>query len=470
MKIILRDYQSTMINDTRVALKNSRRVLLQAPTGAGKTALASFIAGETSARGRMVFFICHRAELVFQTSATFRKFGIDHGVIAAGYPMCLTKQVQVCSIDTLKNRLEKLPKPAVIIWDECHHIAAAGWRRVQDYYTASIQIGLSATPMRLDGAGLNANFDDIVLGPAVSWLIENGHLSQYRAYAPSAPDMAGVRKAMGDFVRGENERAMDKPKLTGDAISHWRKYAGGARSVGFAVTVAHSQHLAAQFNAAGISAAHLDGGTPKAERARIIREYADGAISVLFNVDLFGEGFDLSAIAQRDVTIDCVMQMRPTQSLSLHLQQIGRALRPAAGKTAIILDHAGNIARHGLPDDEREWSLDGEKRKKKAANDNGPPPPATCGGCFGQVRRPTPPHCPYCGHKLTPAVAEIKVADGELKEIGEAEKAALRAEKKREQAQAKTLQDLIALGAKRGYKQPQAWAFKVWSNSNRKIK
>jgi DNA repair protein RadD len=463
-EIKLRDYQSRIIDDVRAALRRSRRVLLQSPTGSGKTALATFMSGETSRRGGSVWFVCHRAELIAQTSGTFRKFGIDHGIIAAGHALNLKKDVQICSIDTIKNRLMTLDGPSLIIFDECHHLGAAGWRRVQDHYPDAFNVGLSATPQRLDGKGLDQNFDEIILGPSVSWLIQNGHLSPYRAYAPSAPDMSNVKKRMGDFVRAEAEQVMDRPTLTGDAIAHWRKYADGMRSVAFAVTIAHSQHIAAQFNAAGIPAAHLDGGTPRSERSRIVSDFADGKIKILSNVDLFGEGFDLSAIAQRDVTIDCVMQLRPTQSLALHLQQVGRALRPGEGKTAIILDHAGNIHRHGLPDDEREWSLEGAQKKKKAANDNEPPPPVTCPGCFGQIRRPTPPACPYCGHQFAPDAREIKVAEGELHEITEAEKRAIRKRRLREQADAKSLQELVALGASRGYASPQAWAFKVWSN------
>lgn len=461
MAVQLRDYQADLIERARAAMRRSRRVLLQAPTGAGKTALASHMAGA----GSRTFFICHRAELVAQTSFTFRKFGIPHSFVASGLPCDTTAQVFVCSIDTLKNRLAMLPVPKLLIWDECHHLGAAGWQRVQEHYPESYHVGLSATPVRLDGKGLDAHFDELVPGPSVEWLIEQGHLSPYRAFAPSAPDMGGVRRSMGDYAKGETEKRMDKPKLIGDAIDHWRRLAGGRRTVGFAVTVAHSQHMAEQFNAAGIPAAHLDGGTPKAERRAIIEAYADGRIQVLFNVDLFGEGFDLSAIAQRDVTIDCVLQMRPTQSLGLHLQQVGRALRPAPGKVAIILDHAGNIQRHGLPDDPREWTLEGRERSGRAGGkDDGPPPPVTCTGCFNQIRRPAPPDCPHCGARLAPEAKAIEFGEGELKEITAAEKARLRQERAREQSEAKSLQELVALAQRRGYKSPQGWAFKVWSN------
>lgn len=468
-ELCLRDYQLTIVDNARAALKRSRRVLIQAPTGAGKTALASFIAGETSSRGMPVWFVCHRAELVAQTSYTFGKFGINHGLISAGQAYDQRQRVHVCSIDTLKNRLGIVAPPRLIIFDECHHLGAAGWTRVQDAFPDAWNIGLSATPQRLDGKGLDSNFDEIVPGPTVDWLTKNGHLSPYRAFAPSVPDMAGVRRSMGDYAKSETEKKMDRPTITGDAIAHWRKYANGLRSVVFGVTVKHSQHLAEQFSAAGIPSAHLDGNTPKADRARIIRDFADGRILVLTNVDLFGEGFDLSAIAQRDVTIDCVLQMRPTQSLALHLQQVGRALRPASGKTAIILDHAGNILRHGLPDDDREWSLKGRtKGSKKGANDNEVPPPITCEGCFGQIRRPAPPTCPYCGKPIAPGTREITVAAGELQEIKERERAALQAHRKREQSEAKSLTDLVALGVSRGYSSPQGWAYRIWQSRQRR--
>lgn len=462
MPIELRDYQADIIQQTRSALKRAKRVLLQAPTGAGKTVLASYMIGQTAARDGSAWFICHRAELVEGTSKTFHKFGITHGFIASGYPMSLQQLVQVCSIDTLKSRLDKLKAPRLAIVDEAHHGGAAGWAMVMDWLhsNGTVIVGLSATPQRLDGKGLDAHFDDIVLGPQTAWLIEQGNLSPYRLYAPHAPDMKGVRRQMGDFAKGDAAEKMDKPKLTGDAISHWHRYAGGLRTVVFGITVAHSQHIAEQFNGAGIKAAHLDGGTNSGERKRIIQDYAAGRIQVLANVDLFGEGFDLSSIAQTDVTIDCVMQMRPTQSLALHLQQVGRGLRPGDGKVAIILDHAGNSARHGFPDDEREWSLEGRQGGRTAANDNEPPPPITCDGCFQQIRRPTPEFCPSCGKRLLADAKQIEVADGELIEMTELEKQRVRAMRKNEEAECKTLDDWVSLGRKRGYDFPLQWAQK----------
>jgi superfamily II DNA or RNA helicase len=417
----------------------------------------------TTGRNQSAWFICHRAELVEGTSKTLTKFGIHHSIIAGGYAMNLQALAQVCSIDTLKNRLDKLKAPRLAIIDEAHHCGAAGWAMVVKWLheNGALVIGLSATPQRLDGQGLDAHFGAMVPGPAVAWLIENGHLAPYRIYAPSAPDMKGVRKQMGDFARGETAERMDKPKLVGDAITHWRKYANGLRTVAFGVTRAHSLHIAEQFNAAGIAAAHLDGDTPKGERKSIIRDYADGSLQVLTNVGLFGEGFDLSAIAQTDVTIDAVLDMAPTMSLSAYMQRGGRMLRPGPGKVGIYLDHAGNSSRHGFFDDEREWTLEGRAKGDKAANDNAPPPPMTCDGCFIQIRRPAPPCCPSCGKRLQAETKPLEVAEGELKEMTEADKRAVRAKLKAEQSECKTLDDLVNLGRKRGYKFPLQWAQKV---------
>lgn len=463
--IKLRDYQSALVAKVGAALRaGRRRIVLVLPPGGGKTVIAAFVAQRFAARADSVFFNCHRAELVQQTSLTFAACNLPHGFIAAGRAQTRTSLVNVCSIDTLKNRVAHLTPPRVVLWDECHHIGAAGWAAIMAAWPDAIHIGLTGTPWRSDGTGLGAYFEDMVLGPTPAELIATGSLSPYRIFAPPAPDMGGVKRIGGDFARGQTAEKMDKPKLTGDIISHWRRHANGLRTVGFGVNVAHSQHMAEQFRQAGIAAAHLDAGTTKTDRANIIRDYARGDLRVLFNVDLFGEGFDLSAIAQLPVTIDCVIQARPTQSLSLHLQQAMRAMRPSPGKTAIILDHAGNSARHGFPDDERDWTLEGRARGSRD-RDAGPPPPITCEGCFMQIRRPAPSHCPGCGKRIAPEVKPIEVGDGELVEVSAEEREAQRLARRREEHGAKTLQELVALAARRGYKNPQKWAFQKWSNS-----
>lgn len=464
--IQLRDYQESMIAGARQAMRKSRRVLLQAPTGAGKTALATFMTGETIARNAGVWFVCHRVELLQGTSNTYRKFGIPHAFIASGYPMNLRELVQICSIDTLKNRLNTLVPPKLAIIDEAHHCGAAGWAIVVRwlYENGAYVIGLSATPKRHDGQGLDEHFDEMVVGPTVAWLIANNYLSKYEAFIPDVPDMKGVKRYMGDFSKSDTAERMDKPKLTGNIITHWKRNCEGALTVGFGVNVAHSQHLAESFRGAGIPAAHLDGGTPKGERKKIIDDVAKRKIIVLFNCGLFGEGFDMAAVAGTDITLDALIDAAPSQSLANVIQRWGRVMRFFPGKIAVMNDHAGNMMRHGFPDDEREFSLSGEEKSGRAANDNGPPPPVICEGCFNAIRRPLPPECPHCGKSLQAKQKEIEVAEGELRAVDEAAKAAVRAKLKREEQQAKSIGELAAVYAKRGERNPMGRAVAEFGN------
>ena len=440
--------------------------MLQAPTGFGKTALATFITSETAAKGASVWFICHRAELVDGTSKTFRKYGIQHSFICAGHPLNLRSLVQVCSIDTLKNRLATLQAPKIALIDEGHHCAAAGWALVIEWLVENgcYVILLSATPKRLDGKPIRLHCDEIVKGPQVAELMAEGSLAQYQAFIPDVPDMKGVRKLMGDFKKSEAAEKMDKPKLTGNIIRHWKQHANGLKTIGFAVTVAHSQHLAESFRAAGIKAEHLDGTTDKAERRRIIMEFAHGDLDVLFNVDLFSEGFDLSAIAETDVTVDCIIDAGPSQSLVKVMQRWGRALRPGKVKLKIILDHAGNMMRHGFPDDHREWSLDGDEEKAGSSSSDGPPPPVICEGCFNAIRRPLPPNCPHCDKSLQVKQKEIEVAEGELVAADAKAKQAVRDKLKREEDQAKDIGALAAVFARRGVPNPTGRAAAEFAN------
>lgn len=466
MAIRLRDYQQDVVTRTGKALRRVRRVLIVLPPGGGKTVIAAFIAQAFAGRGQQTFFNCHRSELLKQTSGTFNDCGLPHSFIAAGRPMYINAKVQICSVDTLKNRLLKLPEPRVVIWDECHHIGAAGWAAIMEAWPNALHIGLTGTPCRGDGVGLGEFFDEMVLGPTAAELIAMGNLAPYEIFAPSAPSMKGVRKQMGDYAKKDTEQRMREPKLTGDIISHWFQHAENLLTVGYAVNVAHSRFMAEQFNMAGIPSAHLDGGTDDGERQRTIMGYADGKVKVLWNVGLFGEGFDLSAWAGRPVTIDAVILANPTQSLHKYLQESMRCMRPKDGRPGIILDHAGNSNRHGFPDDERPWSLEG-KIGGKAANDNGPPPPVTCEGCFRQIKRPLPECCPHCNKRLQAEAKPIEVAEGELKKQTEADKKATRARLLAEQAMAKTVDELVALGHRRGYASPTAWARKVHAGRRR---
>lgn len=459
---MLRPYQADIVEAARLHMRSgTRTILIQAPTGSGKTILTAHMLKSSAERGMAAFFIVHRRELVKQSTAAFRMVGVPHGIVANGFDENPWPLVQICSIGTLANRWHLLQKPKLIIWDEAHHCAAKGWSAIHQAFPDAFHIGLTATPERLDGTGLKTWFSKMVRGPSVSWLIANGFLAPYRLYAPSSVSMAGVHTRMGDYVKSELTDLMDRPSITGSAVREYQKLAMGKRAVAFCVSIKHSKNVVDQFNAAGIRAEHVDGETPVEDRDLAIRRFKNGEIKVLSNVDLFGEGFDLPSL-------ESSILLRPTQSLTLFLQQVGRALRPSPGKDhAIILDHAGNCARHGLPDEDRHWTLEGRPRIGRAKAESNTQV-KICPKCFA-AQVPGPPACLYCFHVFEIKSRKIKHVDGELTQVDS--KTFVRQARdieQEEQNNCKEFEDLVELGKRRKYKRPYFWAKMVWDYRKRK--
>lgn len=387
----------------------------------------------------------HRKELIDQSSRAFKLEGLDHGIIAAGYSQNKSERVQLASVQTLARRIARYPKPSLVVWDEAHHIAAGTWSTIYKQFNGAYHVGLTATPERLDGKGLGKYFQRMISGPSIQELTRQGYLAPYKLYAPSHVNLDGVRKQMGDYARGELSAAVDKPKITGSAVEHYKKYAAGKRAIVFAVSIEHSKHIVEQFQREGFNAVHIDGETDATTRERSISDFANGSIQVLSNVELFGEGFDVPAM-------ECAILLRPTQSLGLYLQQVGRALRPSQQKAfAVILDHAGNCERFGLPDQEREWSLEGRDKPKGDYQ----APVRICPNCFAAF--PPKPHCPYCGAIMPLKPREVETVSGSLKEIDQAQ-LALKLKWKREQGMNQSFGELVKLGIARNYRRPHAWA------------
>lgn len=446
--ISLRPYQEAMIEGIRAEFRaGNRAVLLQLPTGGGKTITGSFMISGSQKRGLVCWWLSHRRELIAQTSRTFASMGIPHGIIAGGHSSDSQKLAQIGSIQTVARRLDHLPEPDVIIFDEAHHLGAGQWQKIFERFPKAKIIGLTATPWRLDGKGLGNWFQAMVQGPAASALMEQGALCGYRLFAPGQIDTSAVKLQAGDFKRDQLSDLMDKPSITGDAVQHYRRLAHGKRAVAFAVSIEHSLHIVEQFKANGIPAEHVDGEMDTASRDAAVRRFVAGETLVLSNCELFGEGFDVPAI-------EAAILLRPTQSLSLHLQQVGRALRPAPGKAeAIILDHAGNSLIHGLPDDEREWTLADRERQGRGGGDRNAISIRTCPKCYRAFRPATA--CPSCGHVFETASREIEQRDGELQEV---DAVTLKRQRKEEERRAETIDDLIRIGQQRGYKNPAGWA------------
>lgn len=454
----LREYQVDLVNKTRDLMRQgTRSILICSEVGSGKTLLAAHMLKAAASKGMSSFFICHRVELVRQSLRAFYGEGIACGVVASGFLQEPKHLVQICSIQTLVHRWHKLRKPTLLVWDESHHMGAASWSKLYAQYPQAFHILLTATPRRLDQKGLGAYAKVMLRGPSMRWLIDNKFLSDYKIFVPSQINVEGVHKRMGDYVSSELAERVDKPTITGNAVAEYKKRAFGKRAIARGVSIQHSKHIAEQFNAAGIPARHVDGDTPAYEREAAMKSFTSGETLVLTNVDLFSEGVSVDSV-------ECLLDLRPTQSLTLWLQFCGRALRTAPGKThAIILDMAGNCLRLGLPDDERDWDLsDGGKAKK--SDGEGSVSVKVCPKCFA-AQFIGKPACSYCGHIFELKPRKVDHVEGELVE---ADVNAIRMQRKKEQGQAKTREDLHDLAVKRGYKNPWGWVHMIMQARQRK--
>jgi superfamily II DNA or RNA helicase len=407
--------QQKAIDHLRVLLANGeRRILLQAPTGWGKGTLATFMIRGAMGNGRRVLFLVNRRELVRDLSRRLDALKLDHGVIMANHPRRKPwLSVHIASVDTLRNR-EK-PPADLLFADEAHFAISDGWIQTLDHYRDAVLIGMTATPIRLDGRGLGHVFTSMVQGPPMRDLIEMGRLAKPRVFAPATPDLSGVQKSHGDFNKKQLSIAMDRPKLVGDIVEHWLRLGRGRPTVAFCVDVTHSRHLCEQFLAAGVPARHVDANTPDDERDAAWAALSDRSLSIVSSVGIVSYGWDCPPVS-------CAILARPTSSLALYLQQVGRILRAAPGKQeALILDHAGNALRHGLPDEDRVWTLSGggstiaEETDRVASI-------IVCAKCFFTYRS-TQAACPSCGAEKPRSSREPEVIAGELAELAREESA-----------------------------------------------
>lgn len=454
----LRPYQEKNIDEIRQYFKRGiKGVLYQASTGAGKTTSTSWMIAKAKENSNGVWFMVHRRELIRQVQAAFKEAGIEFGIIAAGFAKNYDRPIQICMIQTVASRLGLLRKPQLIIWDECHRIGAASYRKIYNHLDEAFHIGLSATPWRSDKQGFLDFFQQMVQAPNMSWLIENGFLSKYKIFCPSKIDMTGVKMTGGDYNQKAMQERMAKTTITGDCLEHYQKYCNGKRAIIFCYSVAHSEEIARVFNEAGIPAMHVDGETHDRIRDKAIDNFRNGEIKIISNCNIFIEGTDCPAI-------EACFLLRPTKSLIVYLQSIGRALRPAPGKEyALIFDHVGAVQDLGLPDDEREWSLEPRKKNARASDVKEKSLPITiCEECFC-VCKSSLTHCPNCGYEFPVLSTGIKIIEGMLQEID-----LLKAKRqwKREVGMAKSKAELVAIQKRRNYK--PGWVY--WQMKSKGIK
>jgi len=450
MVIVLRDYQNDMIAKVREAFKaGNRSVLMQMATGSGKTLTAAYIIKHAAEKGNSTLFLCNRRELVEQTVEAFASIGVNVGVIAAGTKPNWNLAVQVGSIDTLRARMDDtFYFPDLVIWDECRGIAAASWAKIREHYKDAYHIGLDATPKRLDRKPLRPYFEEMICGLTIGELIERGALVPPRVYSPREKvDLTGVKMSMGDFDAQSLAEVMGKSAITGDIIGHYQRLGVGRQGLTFCPTIEYSNMMVRLFNGAGIAAEHLDGNSSKKVRKKIVGKYRDGDLRMLSNVNLFTAGFDVPNVSY-------IADASPTMSLANYMQRAGRAARPAEGKEYYVLsDHAGNSFRHGLPHEDREWSLDAPPKRKKSAIIAAAS--KQCEECYAHSPISTK-ICPYCGTPFQVVDREVKQTDGELVEVQPLPKL-IGAELREAIAAAQRPADLYALAKRQGYKAGWAW-------------
>lgn len=448
----LRYYQTALYNAITDAWTRVPNVLAVSSTGSGKTKLAAaLLAAEPGAS----VFIAHRTELVSQASLALAREGIRHRVIGpdALKRTCAAIHVEelgrswfdpnaktaVAGVDTLVRLPPGDPWVAQVrLWvcDEAHHLCFSSpgkpnkWAAAASMFASARGLGVTATPLRADGKGLgrlaDGLIDEMVIGPPMAQLIAEGWLSRYRIFAPPNDlDLSTVAvTASGDYSPDPLRKAVHKSRITGDVVKHYLRIAQGKLGMTFCVDIEAAAETAAAFRAAGVPAEVITGHTPAFLRAQIMRKFRAREVLQLVSVDIMGEGTDVPAV-------EVVSMARPTQSYGLFVQQFGRALRPMDGKTyALIIDHVGNVYRHGLPDSPREWSLNRRERRTS----NGPAdaiPVRTCNNtnCLSVYERVLGA-CPYCQTVPPPPAlrgAPLQV-DGDLFELDPTALARLRGE------------------------------------------
>lgn len=415
----LRPYQTQAIADLRASLhKGHRSPLFVLPTGGGKTAIAAEMIRNARNKGGTAAFLAPRRELIYQTAERLESQRIDYGVIMAGEDPSLLPAVQVACIPTLHARAIqreriRLPKADLVLVDEAHIGVGGQAQSIIEQYRnqGSVIVGLTATPARSDGRGLGMIYDDLVQGPSVRELTDQGYLVPSRYFGGSKPDLEGVKVQAGDYNKRQLGKRTDDPVLIGDVVQNWARLASDRQTFVFAVNVAHSRHLAEQFRAYGIAAEHIDGTTENDERKAIQKRLRTGETQVIVNCEVMTYGVDFPPVS-------CIVLACPTKSITKLMQMVGRGLRTSEGKRdCFVIDHAGAVDELGFVDDPMPWSLDGKERiqdrKEKEAKE---PKEIECGDCGATFRAAK--RCPNCGEEMGSKYSKaIEAHEAELVEI-----------------------------------------------------
>jgi superfamily II DNA or RNA helicase len=445
--------QTEILDAARQSMATNQSTLLQACTGFGKSVIAAKIAKSVADKGRRATFSVPRIQLAMQLGNTLNSYGVEVGYIGGGLAKNPFAPIQVCVTDTLHSALDQVQVSDLLIADECH-VGGDRLGEIIDKWRSKKKriIGMSATPCRMDGKGMDTYFQDMVCGPQMRWLIDNGRLNKYRAL---------ITEVSRDAVYGAEVDASDySKKIFGDAADHYLKYAKGMRALAFCRDRKHSKETAEYFNQAGIPAAYIDGNTKPADMIRIVQAFARREIWVLCNCQIATYGWDLSALSGMDATVEAIFMLRHTASLPYYMQIVGRMLR--VGKhVSVMFDQASTIATHGYPCDHREWTLDGKKKKTVGERNQ---PVRQCGQCFF-VHMPKP-ICPSCGHVYPIRETTAEHVEADLIEVSPDQIREIKKKERQLQGRTDTLEGLLEIARREG-RNPR-WAHHVWNSRQRK--
>ena len=406
MSLKLRDYQEELVDGIKQSMiAGNHSIIVQSPPRSGKTVVMAHIAKSATDKNNKVLFFSHRKEINEQVYKTFENNEVNMDLVTIG------------GVQSLVRKLDKLDEPTIILIDEAHHSKASSYKKIIDYFPNAYKLLFTGTPVRLDGSGFDDIADDLILGKSVKWLQEHGRIAPFKYYAPQLIDVSRLKKRAGEFTKQSVDDTM-KTVVFGDVIGHYEKLAKGKQAIVYTHSVEASENVSKAFNDAGYVSIAVSGKTPKEERETAMRAFRNGDLKIMVNCELFTEGIDLP-------NVDVCIMLRPTQSLSLYLQFAMRALNPREGKTAIIIDHVGNVERFGLPNQDREWSLQGIVKKKQTAK-IGEPTVRVCEMCFATFWSKER-ICPECGYENEPTKQEIElIREAELKEIKEEQQRKIR--------------------------------------------
>ncbi|RTL42717.1 MAG: DEAD/DEAH box helicase [Candidatus Melainabacteria bacterium] len=455
-----RPHQTKALADLRAAYNAGfERILYQLPTGGGKTDIMAMMCAEAMQDPDQIVRIdVHRDTLIQQFSERLNLFGLDFGVVAGDYPEAPHKRIQLVSVFSMAKRLDRYPKPDIVLNDECHNRAANIWEKCA--IPSAVTIGFSATPCRLDGKGLRDYYDVLICGPQPKELIRDGYLVRPIIHIPTRVDASACRVTKaGDWNSDDAAQVVTAKGITGKAIESYKEFCDGLPAVAFCCNVKHAEQTAAEFNAAGIPAASIDGKQSKYHIRAVLENLKNGSLKVVTSCELISEGFDLPL-----VTV-CIM-LRPTKSLRLFLQAVGRVLRAAENKPfAYLLDHVGNVLNpeFGIPHRDRTWTLDGRPKVERGERE-AIPRIVQCESCYSWVE--PAPLCDVCGAEMKRAMREIKEIEGRLMRLEEEAAAEILSKAQKEKARNEihqyaykmfsktnplTLPSFISYCAQRGY-------------------